>query len=192
MDRMILGAALLHALLLVAAFAAVLLGGAGEGLGRGLHDRLGPSATMTGVLVNLLVLACVVAREAWIRRVERLAGLPGRFHSRAVRNRRRVTPVAVGGLGLLAVASWSWCDDPTGSSDPGPAQSLAHLALASVAIGYQGAALAVFAVTILGQRALALALKAEVDRLRPPSSSAADPDPTAPRSLAQPPDRLPP
>ncbi|WP_169977209.1 hypothetical protein [Tautonia rosea] len=189
MDRIFLGSAFLHAMLLLAAFGSGLFGGVAEGSWQGLHDRLGPAATMTGVLVNTLVIASIGSREAWIRRVERDAGLPGRFHSRAIRNRRRVAPLAVGSLGLLAMASWLGFQ--TGSSSPGSPWSLAHLGLASVAIGYQGASLAVFTLAILGQKAMTRALTAEVDRLRPPPLISTDPDPAAPPSVAPPADRLP-
>lgn len=163
MGWIFLGALLLHAMLLLAVLGAGLIGVELEDPWRGLHEGIALAAMLTGLLVNLLVPASLAALAASMRGVERRAGLPGRFHARAVRNCRRVVPIAVGGLGLLAAAFGFGI--LAGSTGPGSAWSLPRLGLASLATGYQAAALAVFAAALIGQRALRLRLKAEVDRL---------------------------
>ncbi|QDV35166.1 hypothetical protein [Tautonia plasticadhaerens] len=166
-------------LIVAAGWAALLCGcfvlGLGPGGGGG-HGAIGWGATAAGVLVHASAVAVLRVVGRRVRGAERShppASPGGRFGPRAARNADRVVPIAGSAPLLLLLAALT---GPTARPTPPGEAGLGHLALCSVALGFNLAALAIEVVSIRSQLRL----------LRDASSPADPPGPTPDRRSVAP------
>ena len=166
MNRIFLGLAVTNMTLLVAAFGVGLIGSSmprGPGaFWPGLHVLFGLSATMTCLLVHSVVYTYFLGTGKWVKEVERVYGMPGRFVARSKRNKRRAFPFEFWSMMLVGGAAWLGAAADT----MGGHWAWWHLGMAAVAIGFNLGAHAVEYLAIVGQYRLLQEVKLEADRIR--------------------------